>query len=108
MINLAHKVKEQDYNKYVLGTTPRIRITPKTEEGVFFVPTQSRLSVKDPAGTIYTYSGADLTVASGYLYYVFNPTMVGWYQYESWVQDGNGLQDVDTHGFEIYDRVYSD
>ena len=105
MNNLAHKVKEQDINRYVLGTTPRLKIVPLTTEGIFFVPTLSRLSVKDPVGTIYTYSGADLTTASGYMYYIFHPALIGWYQYESWVKDGNGLEDVATHGFEVYDLV---
>lgn len=95
-------------NRYVLGSTPRLKVTSTDEDGIFFVPTESRLSVKDPEGTIYTYSGADLTTASGYLYYIFHPAIVGWYQYEAWVKDGNGLEDVSTRGFEIYDSVYAD
>jgi hypothetical protein len=95
-------------NRYVLGTTPRIKVTPLDQDGIFFVPTETRLSVKAPDGAIYTYSGADLTTASGYLYLIFHPTTVGWYEYESWVKDGNSLEDAATKGFEIYDNVYQD
>lgn len=96
-------------NRYVLGTTPRLKVTPKDQDGIFFVPTLSRLSVKHPSGAIYTYSGGDLTTASGFMYLIFDQAnRVGWYEYESWVRDGNGLEDAETNGFEIYDRVYSD
>lgn len=97
-------------NRYVLGTTPRLKITPTDQDGIFFVPTQSRLSVKHPDGTIFTYSGADFTVVtSGYMYKIFNEAdTVGWYEYEAWVRDGNGLEDAATKGFEIYDNVYPD
>lgn len=76
------------------------------EDGTFFVPTESRLSIKNPDGTITTYSGADLTTASGYLYRIYKPLEVGFYQAEAWVKDGNGLEDVDTWGFDVYDLVY--
>ncbi len=97
-------------NRYVLGTTPRLKVTPLDQDDLFFVPTRSRLSVKRPDGTIFTYSGGDMTVVpSGYLYKVFDQAdRVGWYEYESWVEDGNGLQDAATNGFEIYDNVYPD
>ena len=96
-------------NRYVLGTTPRLKVTPKDQDGIFFTPTLSRLSVKHPDGTIYTYSGADLTTASGYFYYVFPlADHIGWYEYEGWVRDGNGLEKAETNGFEIYDNVYPD
>lgn len=95
--------------RYVLGTTPRLKISPKDQDGIFFIPTLSRLSVKHPSGTIYTYSGGDLTLASGFLYLVFPyANQTGWYEYESWVRDGNGIEDAQTKGFEIYDRVYPD
>jgi hypothetical protein len=96
-------------NRYVLGATPRLKVTTIDTEGVPFEPTETRLSVKHPDGTIYTWSGADLIAASGYFYHIFrNADTVGWYEYESWVRDGNGLEDAATKGFEIYDRVFSD
>lgn len=109
---MAYSAKDKDKpNRYVLGTSPRLKVIPKDEQGIFFVPTLSRLSVKHPSGTIYTWSGGDLTLASGYLFYIL-PTSVadqtGWYQYESWVKDGNGLEDGATKGFEIYDLVHGD
>jgi hypothetical protein len=95
-------------NRYVLGTTPRLKVIPLDEDDLFFEPTEVRLSVKAPDGIIYTYSGGDLTLASGYLYYIFHPNTVGWYEYESWVKDGNSLEDGATKGFEIYDNVHED
>ncbi len=96
----------EDINRYVLGSTPRLKVITIDTEGEPFEPTEARLSIKDPLGNIYTYSGGDLTVASGYLYTIYHPQYVGWYQYEGWVKDGNGLEDAATKGFEIYDLVY--
>jgi len=93
-------------NVYVLGGKPKLRVTPVDEDGEFFVPTLVRLSVKAPDGEIITISGADLTQASGYLYYRYHPQEIGWYEYESWVRDGNGNEDTATRGFEIVDRLY--
>lgn len=95
-------------NRYVLGTHPRLKVTSTDTDGVTFVPTEIRLSVKNPSGTITTYSGADMLTASGYMYVIYNPETPGWYQYEGWVKDGNGLEDASTRGFEIYDLVYQD
>lgn len=93
-------------NRYVLGGTPEIDFTPKDQDGIFFVPSESRLSIKDPAGTILTVSGADLTTASGYFYYLYHPELIGWYQYEVWVKDSTNREKVETAGFEVYDKVY--
>lgn len=93
-------------NVYVLGGKPRLKVTPVDLDGDFFVPTEARLSIKDPSGAIITISGGDLTLASGYLYYRYHPQEIGWYEYESWVRDGNGNEDTDTRGFEVVDRVY--
>ena len=95
-------------NRYVLGTHPRLKVTSVDTDGVTFVPSEIRLSVKNPTGTITTYSGADMTTASGYMFVIYNPETTGWYQYEGWVKDGNGLEDVATRGFEVYDLVYED
>lgn len=92
----------------MLGTKPRLKVTSTDTDGVTFVPSEIRLSVKNPTGAITTYSGAALTSASGYMFVIYNPQTVGWYQYEAWVKDGNGLEDVATRGFEIYDLVYLD
>lgn len=95
-------------NRYVLGTHPRLKVTATDTNGVTFVPSELRLSVKAPDGSITTYSGGDMITASGYQYIVYNPQIVGWYQYETWIKDGNGLEDAATKGFEIYDLVYVD
>lgn len=95
-------------NRYVLGSTPRLKLTTIDTNGITFVPTEARLDVKSPDGTIYTYSGGNMTSASGFLYVIFNPVLTGWYQYEGWVKDGNNLQDADTRGFEVYDLVHND
>lgn len=95
-------------NRYVLGTKPKLKLTPVDTDGVSFVPTESRISVKAPTGVITTYSGADMTTVSGYSYVIYSPETVGWYQYEGWVKDGNGLEDAATRGFEVYDLVYQD
>jgi hypothetical protein len=100
--------KKQDVNRYVLGTHPRIKVTTVDTAGTIFVPSELRLSVKSPDGTITTYSGGDMVTASGYQYIIYSPQTTGWYQYESWVKDGNGLEDAATNGFEIYDLVYQD
>lgn len=99
---------EQQVNRYVLGTKPRLKIYPLDTDGVIFVPSEIRLSIKEPDGQIITYSGADLTTASGFLYYYYNPETVGYYEYETWVKDGNGLEAAATKGFEIYDNVFYD
>lgn len=96
-------------SRYVLGTKPKIRTYPRDTQGIIFVPSEMRVSVKAPTGDITTYSGGDMTyVVSGYLFVIYSPETVGWYQYEVWVKDGNGLEDAYTRGFEIYDLVYPD
>lgn len=95
-------------NRYVLGSRPRLKITPVDQDGVFFVPSEIRLSVKEPTGSITTYSGGDLTTASGYLYALYKPLTTGYYEYEGWVKDSGGLEDASTKGFEVYDNVHLD
>jgi hypothetical protein len=92
-------------NEYILGGTPEIDITPKDQDDIFFVPTEARLSIKEPTGTITTVSGGDLVLASGYLYYLYHPLEIGWYEYESWVKDNSGREVVKTNGFEVTDRL---
>ena len=94
--------------RYVLGSRPRLKLTPVDQEGIFFVPSESRISVKEPVGTITTYSGGDMTLASGYLYVLYKPETKGYYEYEGWVKDSGGLEDAATKGFEVYDNVYYD
>lgn len=91
---------------YVLGGRPEIVLTPLDLEGEFFIPTEARLSIKEPDGVIITVSGDDLTVASGYLSYITHPTQIGWHEYEAWVKDGYGREDTDSHGFDVIDSVY--
>lgn len=93
-------------NRYVLGGVPEIDVTPSDQDGVFFVPSQMRLSIKAPTGEIVTVSGAELISASGYFYYLYHPETTGWYEYESWVADSSGRAKAETNGFEVIDRVY--
>lgn len=93
-------------NRWVLGSTPEIRITPKDQDGIFFVPSETRLSIQAPDGEITTVSGGGLLVASGYMYYEYKPETVGWYQYEVWVKDSGGKEKAETDGFEMFDKVF--
>lgn len=95
-------------NVYVLGGITEIDATPTDQDGVFFVPSESRLSIKEPSGTIITVSGGGLSMSptSGYLYYLYRPTTIGWYEYEQWVKDSTGREIVKTNGFDVIDRVY--
>lgn len=93
-------------NRYVLGGNEEIYFTPTDQDGIFFVPSEMRLSIEDPQGVIFTVSGAGLTTASGYMSYIYKPELKGWYQYEVWIKDLTGREKVETHGFEIYDKVF--
>lgn len=97
-------------NTYVLGSTPEIDMVVRDTDGVVFTPHLIRLSVTDPAGDILTVSGGlqlpgetSIVTASGYLAYVYTPTMRGWHEYEVWVRDGNGVESASVNGFEIVD-----
>ena len=93
-------------NRYVLGGVEEIDMTPTDQDGVFFVPSELRLSIKEPSGDIITVSGGEVTLASGYLFYLYRPPTTGWYEYENWVADSTGREKVVTNGFEVIDRVY--
>ncbi len=92
-------------NEYNLGSTVEIDTVPTDLDDAFFVPEESRLSVKEPTGNIVTVSGDGLTVASGYMYYRYKPETVGWYQYEYWHREDD-REFAKTAGFEVTDRVY--
>jgi hypothetical protein len=91
---------------YILGGKPELSLTPTDQNGDFFTPSEMRLSVKAPSGTILTVSGADLLIASGYYFYEYKPDAIGWYEYEAWVKDAGGREIAQTNGFEVTDRVY--
>lgn len=111
-------------NEYVLGGNQEIDLASKGQDGIFFVPSESRLSIKRPSGVIITLSGGDLTQASGYLplpdedgipqstyvdpyfFYLYKPDSNGWHEYETWVKDATGREDTSTNGFDVYDHVY--
>lgn len=93
-------------NRYVLGSKPELDVTFYNTEGVRFTPSEYRLSVKEPTGTIVTYSGGELTQGSGYLYVLYKPPLVGYYEYEGWGKDGAGREIASTASFEIYDNLY--
>ena len=92
--------------RYVLGSTPEIDLTFYNPSNQEFSPSEVRLSIKQPDGEILVFSGGSLTQGSGYLYTIYNPPMVGWYEYEGWGKDANGREIASTAGFEVYDRVY--
>lgn len=93
-------------NEYVLGSIPELDLRFTTQANEPFTPLEVRLSVKRPDGDILTLSGGDLTAGSGYLYYLYNPPTIGWYEYEGWGRDGTGREVAATNGFEVIDRVY--
>ena len=92
-------------NKYILGGRPELTVTTTDLKGVTFVPSLIRLSVEAPDGSITTVSGADMTVASGYMSYLYHPLTLGWYATETWVKDGTGREDTAGSGFEVIDSV---
>jgi len=92
-------------NSYILGGKPEIYVITKDQDGIIFVPSEIRLSIKEPTGAIITVSGADMTVASGYMYYLYRPPVAGWYATETWVKDGSGREDTAGGGFEVTDAV---
>lgn len=100
------------YKEYVLGATPELNLTVYDDNDEAFIPNEARISVKAPTGDILTVSGGiaitggDLIAASGYLYYLYRPLIIGWYEYESWARDGTGREIAATNGFEVVDRVY--
>lgn len=98
------------YNEYVLGGTIELDLTAYDTANHPFIPNEGRISLKDPQGTITTWSGGlsggDLTTASGYLYVLYRPLVIGWHEYEEWAKDGTGRESTATNGFEVIDRVY--
>ena len=103
---MALTSKKYDPNVYVLGAKPELRLDVTGIDDTKITPLEARISVKAPDGTITTYSGADLVTASGYLYTLYQPTTIGWYEYEGWASDATGREDTATKGFEVIDRVY--
>lgn len=93
-------------HRYVLGSVPEIDLEFLDTDDEAFTPGEVRLSIKEPSGTIITYSGADLTQGSGYMYVLYRPPTIGYYEYEGWGKDGAGREIASTAGFEVYDRVY--
>lgn len=100
------------YKEYVLGSTSELNLTVYSTANVAFIPNEARISIKAPTGDITTVSGGlgipggELVPASGYLYYLYRPPVIGWYEYESWAKDGTGREIAATNGFEVIDRVY--
>jgi hypothetical protein len=94
-------------SKYTLGGTVELRLTAYDVDNIVFTPTESRLSVKEPTGSIVTVSGDTiLTASGGYLYHIYRPSIVGWHEFEGWVKDNSGREIVKSKGFDIVDRLY--
>jgi hypothetical protein len=92
-------------NVYELGGTPELRLNFYDIAGNEFIPIESRLSVEEPGGTVFTVSGADMTTASGYLYYLYRPLVIGWYEYKGWGMDGTGREVATANGFEVVEHL---
>lgn len=93
--------------KYDLGGTVELDLTAYDTDNIAFIPTESRISIKEPIGTVITVSGGALTTASGNMqFYIYRPPYTGWYQYEIWVKDNSGREVVKDRGFEVVDTVY--
>lgn len=93
--------------KYDLGGTVELDLTAYDTSNIAFIPTESRVSIKEPIGTVITISGGALTTASGNMqFYIYRPPYTGWYQYEIWVRDNSGREVVKDRGFEVVDTVY--
>jgi hypothetical protein len=95
-------------HRYTLGGTPEVYGTAEDQNGALFIPSESRISIKQPDGDIITYSGGDMIVASGYYGVLYRPPTTGWYATETWAKDGTGREDTDSGGFEVIDSVYPD
>lgn len=92
-------------NTYELGSAPEITIVFTDLEDVYFVPDKIRLSIERPDGVVITVSGAALTVASGYLSYVYEPPTIGWYSYYVWGEDNANREIAKLQGFEVSTEV---
>lgn len=94
-------------NVYVLGGNNKLILRSIDQDGEYFIPTEMRLSVKQPDGDIITVSGGEMDfVSSGESYYLYRYPTIGWFEYEGWVKDGHGFEDTATNGFEVIDHVY--
>lgn len=105
---MARRNNDDDVERFVLGSKPMLKVSTVDENGVTFIPSEIRVSIKEPDGTVLTYSGGDLTTASGYMYLYYQPDATGWHQWEAWVKDGNQREAAETRGFEVYDLVYQE
>jgi hypothetical protein len=93
-------------NVYEWGSNPEIILAFTDTDGVPFIPPYTRLSIVEPDGTVFTVSGAGMTVASGYLLtYIYEPRMIGWHEYYGWGDDNTGREILRTHGFEIVSEI---
>lgn len=111
MINLVRVIilvtakKDEEVHRYVLGSKPKLKVTTTDTNGIVFIPSEIRLSVKAPTGEITTYSGMEMVTASGYMYVIYDPTSEGVYAYKGWAKDSGGLEDADERMFEVYDYL---
>ena len=96
---------------YTLGGKVQIDLITLDTNGIGFMPSLARLSIQDPEGAVVTFSGGvgvvggELSTASGYLYYLYRPLTIGWYQYEEWSADATGREGTFTNGFDVGDIV---
>lgn len=101
-------------NKYNLGGTVEIDLTTFDVNNASFIPSETRLSIKEPIGTLITVSGGnsdllttiDTTGSGNMQYYIYRPPYTGWYAYEVWAKDNSGREIVKYKGFEIEDVVF--
>lgn len=94
-------------NIYVKGTEPKFTLSALDADGNEILPTVARLSIKRPyTGVVFTVTQTAMTnETTKYTYRFTTASGVGWYPYETFVEDSSGNGVADQHGFWIVDRV---
>ena len=82
---------------YNVGATIEIDLTALDANDNPVTPDESRVSILQPDGTVFTVSGI-------YPSYDYDATQLGFHVYEGWVIK-NAVEDAQTHGFHIVNHV---
>lgn len=91
---------------YVLGSSPEILLAFTDTDDEPFVPSEVRLSIEEPTGTVVTFSGGDMTTLSGgILSIVYSPPVIGWYSYTGWGKDNANRTISKDNGFDIIAEI---
>lgn len=90
---------------YTLGTSPRLVLETVDIDGLPITPTEARISIEKPDGTVFTVSGGLMTQVGDNLTYEYSPLTEGWYMYEGWIKSADGREASQTKGFYVTDSV---